>query len=64
MLLFDWGDTLMSEEGPQDITMADWPEVRAIDGAQGVLAALAPHCKLGVATNATVSKRSDIRRPQ
>lgn len=62
VLLFDWGDTLMSEEGPQDITMADWPEVRAVDGARSVLAALALHFKLGVATNATISKHSDIRR--
>ncbi|HUJ09876.1 MAG TPA: hypothetical protein VL171_07600 [Verrucomicrobiae bacterium] len=25
-VLFDWGDTLMSEAGPVDIPMADWPE--------------------------------------
>ena len=25
---FDWGGTLMSEAGPEDIPMCDWPEVR------------------------------------
>jgi hypothetical protein len=39
-VLFDWGDTLMSEDGPLDIPMADWPEVRAIDGAGEVLSLL------------------------
>lgn len=61
-LLFDWGDTLMSEDGPQDVTMADWPTVQVMEGAQTVLAALARNSTLAVATNATVSKRRDIVR--
>jgi putative hydrolase of the HAD superfamily len=62
VLLFDWGDTLMSEDGPQDFSMADWPEVRALEGAAGVLAALSSRYTLAVATNATISKQPDIWR--
>ena len=60
-MLFDWGGTLMSEDGPLDIPMALWPEVRAIDGARETLAALvsAGH-RVGVATNASVSPRNLI----
>jgi aminoglycoside 6'-N-acetyltransferase I len=61
-VLFDWGDTLMSEAGPLDIPMADWPEVRAIDGAQEVLAQLSKTYCIGLATNATVSRKRDIVR--
>jgi len=61
-LLFDWGDTLMSEDGPADTPMALWPEVRAIDGAAGVLAALAPRYRIAVATNAKVSDRASIQK--
>ncbi|APV48617.1 hypothetical protein BWI17_02305 [Betaproteobacteria bacterium GR16-43] len=52
----------MSEDGPTDISMGLWPEVRAIDGARETLAALAPTHRLGIATNATVSKRDMIER--
>ncbi len=61
-LLFDWGGTLMEEAGPPDIPMADWPEVRCIDGACDVLAELARSYHISVATNATVSAKQDIRR--
>jgi len=61
-ILFDWGGTLMSEDGPLDIAMGLWPEVRAIPGAQLTLAALAPRFRLAVATNATVSRRDMIER--
>src|SRR5439155_18255077 len=40
-ILFDWGGTLMSEDGPANTPMALLPEVRAIDGATDVVAALA-----------------------
>ena len=59
-VLFDWGGTLMSEEGPVDIPMALWPEVRAIEGARETLEALAPRYRLGIATNASVSPRNYI----
>jgi FMN phosphatase YigB (HAD superfamily) len=61
-VLFDWGDTLMSEEGPTDAPMADRPEVRAIEGAAAVLARLTERHRVAVATNATVSDRASIRR--
>lgn len=57
-VLFDWGGTLMEEEGgPPDVPLALWREVRAFDGAHATLAALAPHVRIGIATNATVSTR-------
>ena len=59
-VLFDWGGTLMSEEGPLDIPMALWPEVHAIDGAHEALATLARRYRIGVATNASVSRRNMI----
>ena len=59
-VLFDWGGTLMSEEGPVDVPMALWPEVRAMEGAREALSMLAPRYRLGVATNASVSPRSLI----
>ena len=61
-ILFDWGDTLMSEAGPLDIPMADWPEVRVIDGAAEVLTQLSKRYRIGLATNATVSSKPDIAR--
>ena len=61
-VLFDWGGTLMSEDGPLDIPMGMWPEVRAIDGARETLAALAPTHRIAIATNATVSNREMIER--
>ncbi len=61
-LLFDWGDTLMSEDGPADRPMALWPEVRAIDGARDVLAQLAARHRIAVATNASASDRAMITR--
>ena len=61
-VLFDWGDTLMSEAGPVDIPMADWPEVRVIDGANEVLEQLSKSYRIGLATNATVSSKPDVVR--
>jgi FMN phosphatase YigB (HAD superfamily) len=61
-VIFDWGDTLMSEAGPVAIPMADWPEVKCIDGAQEILTRLSRIYSISIATNATVSKRSDVLR--
>jgi putative hydrolase of the HAD superfamily len=62
-VLFDWGDTLMFEEGgPADLPMALWPEVRAIDGAGAVLGTLSARHRIGVATNAAQSDRTLIER--
>ena len=58
---FDWGGTLMAEQGgPEDRSMAYWPEVHAIEGALEALAALDGLLPLAVATNASVSRRPDI----
>ena len=59
-VLFDWGGTLMSEEGPLDIPMALWPEVSAIEGAHETLATLSRRYGIGVATNATLSRRNMV----
>ena len=59
-VLFDWGGTLMSEEGPADVPMALWPEVRAMEGAAETLAMLAANFRIGIATNASVSTRNMI----
>lgn len=58
--LFDWGGTLMSEAGPLDLPMALWPEVTAIPGAHETLATLKATHSIGIATNASVSKRNMI----
>lgn len=56
-ICFDWGGTLMSEDGPQDRAMALWPQVEAMPGAHATLAALAARWPLHIATNASVSTR-------
>lgn len=48
-MLSDWGNTLMSEAGPTDIPMPDWPEVRTIDGAREVLSLLSKSYRIAVA---------------
>jgi putative hydrolase of the HAD superfamily len=40
--------------------MALWPEVREIAGARETLEALASDCRLGIVTNASVSRRNMI----
>lgn len=60
---FDWGGTLMSEQGgPDDVPMALWPRVVAIDGAIECVRALSGRLPLAIATNASVSRRSMIER--
>jgi len=61
-VIFDWGDTLMSEAGPLDVPMADWPDVKCIDGAHEVLSRLSKSYSISIATNATVSKHNDVLR--
>ena len=58
--LFDWGGTLMTEVGPLDLPMALWPEVHAIEGAHEALATLSRRYRIGLATNASVSRRNMI----
>ena len=58
----DWGNTLMLDDGPADLPMALWPEVHVVEGARELLAALAPRCRLAVATNASLSDRALVLR--
>jgi len=62
IILFDWGDTLMSEAGPPDIPMADWPEVYCVDGAADLLMRLVQRYRIALATNAIISTKPDILR--
>ena len=55
--LFDWGGTLMLEDGPADLAMGLWPEVSVVSGAAECLAALAGTLPRAIATNASVSTR-------
>lgn len=57
---FDWGGTLMSEDGPPETPMALWPRVAVIPGARECLAALHGYARLCIATNARVSDRAMI----
>lgn len=59
---FDWGGTLMSEDGPANLPMADWPVVSAMPGAIECVALLHGLLPLCVATNATASDRAQIER--
>ena len=52
---FDWGGTLMSERGPEDIPMGLWPEVEVVEGAAKALEVLHGKLPLAIATNASVS---------
>lgn len=58
--LFDWGNTLMADFPEQSGKMCDWPEVRAIEGAQATLAQLATQHAIYIATNAADSAEADI----
>ncbi|MFA6140921.1 MAG: HAD family hydrolase [Hyphomicrobium sp.] len=47
----------MSERGPEDIPMGQWPQVEVIEGAVEALELLRGRLPLAVATNASVSRR-------
>ena len=57
---FDWGGTLMVDDGPEGVPMSRWPVVTAVAGARRCLAALHGRGPLCVATNAAQSRRSMI----
>ncbi|MEW5853920.1 MAG: HAD family hydrolase [Myxococcota bacterium] len=52
----------MSEAGPANLPMAEWPEVHCIAGAHETVAALHRDYPLCIATNASVSRRPMIER--
>ncbi len=60
--MFDWGGTLMREFDRYEGKMADWPRVEAMPGAAEALTALQADWHLAIATNATASEETDIRR--
>ena len=63
LICFDWGGTLMAEGGPEELPMAQWPEVQRIDGALEVLASLhAEGERICIATNASVSTKPLISK--
>jgi FMN phosphatase YigB (HAD superfamily) len=57
---FDWGGTLMLDDGPDDVPMVEWPTLTAVQGAADCLAALHGWVPLYVATNASASSRAMI----
>ena len=57
---FDWGGTLMVDDGPEGVPMHRWPEVAAVAGARECLAALHGRVPLCVATNAGQSDRGMV----
>lgn len=59
VVLFDWGDTLMVDDGRPG-RMADWPQVAAVPGAAEALAALYGRYRLCVATNAEQSGADEV----
>jgi membrane-associated phospholipid phosphatase len=59
VVLFDWGNTLMVDDG-QTGPMAAWPRVAAVPGAAEALAALHGRNRLCVATNADDSGADEV----
>lgn len=57
---FDWGGTLMVDDGPDGVPMCLWPRVAVVPGARDCLAALHGHVPLYLATNAAQSSRGMI----
>jgi FMN phosphatase YigB (HAD superfamily) len=59
---FDWGGTLMADDGPVDLPMCSWPTVTVLEGARECLATLDGLVPLCLATNASASSRVEIER--
>ncbi len=57
---FDWGGTLMGDDGPAGLPMVEWPAVTVMPGAAELLQRLHGRWRLCVATNAAQSTRSQI----
>jgi HAD superfamily hydrolase (TIGR01662 family) len=61
-LVFDWGNTIMVDDGQFSGKMKDWPSVQAIQGAYGTLKLLSTEYQLVLASNAEDSSTLDISR--
>lgn len=59
---FDWGGTLMADDGPSGVPMCEWPRLTPLPGAEQCLRALHGRVPLYVATNAADSSRAMIER--
>ncbi|KZX67777.1 hydrolase [Vibrio sp. HI00D65] len=61
-VLFDWGNTLMTDFPDAQGKMCDWEIVQQVSGAQALLAELSKHHNIYIATNAADSSKTDIIR--
>ena len=61
VVLLDWGNTLMVDNGMREGPMKDWEKVEAEAGAQEALLRLRARYRLVVATNAADSPGTDVR---
>ncbi|MBW6474768.1 MAG: HAD hydrolase-like protein [Anaerolineaceae bacterium] len=59
-LVFDWGNTIMADDGQFSGKMMDWPSVQAIEGAYDTLKLLSAEYQLVLASNAEDSTPRDI----
>ena len=59
-LVFDWGNTIMLDDGKFSGKMMDWPAVQAIEGANDTLKLLSSEYQLVLASNAEDSSPVDI----
>lgn len=57
---FDWGGTLMADDGPADRPMVDWPKVTVLPGAVELLRRLHGRWRICLATNAAQSSRAQV----
>lgn len=61
-LVFDWGNTIMVDDGQFSGKMKDWPTVQAIEGVHQTLKLLSSEYQLVLASNAEDSSTLDISR--
>ncbi|PKO04652.1 MAG: hypothetical protein CVU41_15730 [Chloroflexi bacterium HGW-Chloroflexi-3] len=59
-LVFDWGNTIMVDDGQFSGKMKDWPTVQAIEGTYETLKLLSAEYQLVLASNAEDSSTQDI----
>ncbi len=59
-LVFDWGNTIMVDDGQYSGKMMDWPSVQAIEGSYDTLKLLSAEYQLVLASNAEDSTPQDI----
>jgi FMN phosphatase YigB (HAD superfamily) len=61
VVLLDWGNTLMVDDGSRPGPMATWDRVAATPGAHEALRRLHPRYRLVIATNAEESGAPEVR---